>query len=121
MDSADKITAVLAVFQRFDTNGDERISRDELGLVLKSVDAVMWTDVRVDALLQAMDTNADGQIQVDEFLQYVFEGYEDPDHSDFDIALDRIHETIVLTKIPIEREASVVCAVIPKAFALSSC
>eukprot|EP00929_Paragymnodinium_shiwhaense_P066031 TRINITY_DN3308_c0_g1_i2.p1 TRINITY_DN3308_c0_g1~~TRINITY_DN3308_c0_g1_i2.p1 ORF type:complete len:946 (+),score=280.96 TRINITY_DN3308_c0_g1_i2:123-2960(+) len=61
-------------FNRFDVNGDGVIDKAELGQVLSSLDAAVWTAEKVDQVLKTVDTNGDGKIQLDEFVLWIFGG-----------------------------------------------
>eukprot|EP00443_Scrippsiella_acuminata_P049919 CAMPEP_0115417020 /NCGR_PEP_ID=MMETSP0271-20121206/23910_1 /TAXON_ID=71861 /ORGANISM="Scrippsiella trochoidea, Strain CCMP3099" /LENGTH=953 /DNA_ID=CAMNT_0002841397 /DNA_START=68 /DNA_END=2930 /DNA_ORIENTATION=+ len=65
---------VMDQFQKFDQNGDGVIDRQELARVLKHLDARVWTDDSVGQIMLVADTNQDGRIQFDEFLQWIFGG-----------------------------------------------
>ncbi|CAJ1441597.1 unnamed protein product [Effrenium voratum] len=68
---------VLSAFQRFDQDGNGSISREELGSVLKSLQPDgQWDSNAVDYLLAGADASGDGELQIDEFLQWIFA--EDP-------------------------------------------
>ncbi|CAK9090384.1 unnamed protein product [Durusdinium trenchii] len=64
--------SVLEVFHKFDSDGSGAISRDELGEVLKSLQEEPWEDDQIDALLTAADASGDGELQVEEFVKWVF-------------------------------------------------
>lgn len=66
---------VLESFQRFDADSSGAISRDELGQVLKALDEA-WSDESIDQLLAQADASGDGQLQLAEFVSWVFA--EDP-------------------------------------------
>lgn len=65
---------VLDQFSRFDQNGDGVIDRQELGRVLKHLDAKVWTDAKVSQIMSVADTNQDGRIQFEEFVNWIFGG-----------------------------------------------
>ncbi|CAK9021927.1 unnamed protein product [Durusdinium trenchii] len=67
---ADK--TVLDAFNRFDTDRSGSISRDELGEVLKTLESSQWDDASIDQLLTAADASGDGQLQIEEFVKWVF-------------------------------------------------
>ncbi|CAK9008586.1 unnamed protein product [Durusdinium trenchii] len=62
---------VLENFKRFDTDQSGSISRDELTSVMQALQAD-WTEESTDELLCRIDVSLDGQLQVEEFLQWVF-------------------------------------------------
>eukprot|EP00437_Effrenium_voratum_P019888 CAMPEP_0181460028 /NCGR_PEP_ID=MMETSP1110-20121109/33129_1 /TAXON_ID=174948 /ORGANISM="Symbiodinium sp., Strain CCMP421" /LENGTH=943 /DNA_ID=CAMNT_0023584565 /DNA_START=32 /DNA_END=2860 /DNA_ORIENTATION=+ len=62
---------VLRAFQRFDKDGSGSISRDELGEVLQTLDKT-WEDASIDRLLSEADESGDGELQVAEFIRWVF-------------------------------------------------
>ncbi|CAJ1406930.1 unnamed protein product [Effrenium voratum] len=63
--------AVQAAFRRFDVDQSGSISRDELGNILRGLDS-SWTDDSIDDLLAQADASGDGQLQIDEFLKWIF-------------------------------------------------
>jgi len=63
---------VLDQFTRLDLNGDGVIDRDELGKMLKHLDSAVWSDELIDELLETVDVNKDGLIQMNEFIRWVF-------------------------------------------------
>jgi hypothetical protein len=63
---------VLAIFIKFDTNGNGFIERSELISALFALDAYFWTEVKVDAMLKAADSNKDGMLDYEELLTWIF-------------------------------------------------
>jgi len=61
----------VEVFRRFDLDGDGVISKNELGRVLKALDSKQWNDENIDVLLSAADTNKDGMLQYEEFVNWL--------------------------------------------------
>lgn len=99
------------VFERFDKNGDGKISGDELGDVLKALGSANSAD-EVARMMQEIDTDCDGHISLEEFvafcsgdadpyrsaekeLQEAFELY-DQDH-DGKISVAELH--LILTRL----------------------
>mmetsp|Transcript_154123 Transcript_154123/g.287320 ORF Transcript_154123/g.287320 Transcript_154123/m.287320 type:complete len:711 (-) Transcript_154123:75-2207(-) len=62
---------VLEAFKRFDINGDGIISSDELSEVFKALSPEEWTDEALEKVLKAIDRNGDGQLDYEEFVQWV--------------------------------------------------
>ena len=62
---------VLEAFQKFDQYGSGSISREELGEVLKSLDNA-WEDEAIDELLAQADESGDGELQLKEFVGWLF-------------------------------------------------
>lgn len=68
---------IVACFRQFDVSGTGAISRGELGAVLKVLNPAAFSkEEKVDALLKEMDTNGDGSIQYQEFVDWVLAGSE---------------------------------------------
>ena len=63
--------AVLEAFKRFDVDESGSISREELVGVFKALDDSM-DDAAIDELLSSADASGDGQLQVEEFLNWIF-------------------------------------------------
>jgi len=74
MDESICAEGVVQVFCNFDANDDGKISIEELGTVLRELDAEKWTDPNIKLLFRAMDTDSDGCIQYTDFLTWVFGG-----------------------------------------------
>eukprot|EP00045_Choanoeca_perplexa_P004632 m.39473 g.39473 ORF g.39473 m.39473 type:complete len:364 (+) comp12677_c0_seq1:86-1177(+) len=70
--SDEELEELKAVFREFDTDGSGRISRDELG---KAMAKVSFSNTRpgtsVDEVLLSMDTDRDGQVNFQEFVETV--------------------------------------------------
>merc|ERR1711963_1201052 len=58
---------VRAAFKRFDANGDGALSRNELAAALKS-SGHPYSDVEVDAIFSLGDTDGDGEVSLQEFV-----------------------------------------------------
>jgi len=61
---------VKETFKAWDVNGSGRISRKELGHVLQRL-CPSITDLDMERLFQAMDSNRDGGIDYDEFISWI--------------------------------------------------
>eukprot|EP00931_Biecheleriopsis_adriatica_P076381 TRINITY_DN50091_c0_g1_i1.p1 TRINITY_DN50091_c0_g1~~TRINITY_DN50091_c0_g1_i1.p1 ORF type:complete len:563 (-),score=96.93 TRINITY_DN50091_c0_g1_i1:128-1816(-) len=65
---------ILAVFRKFDYNGDGLISRDELSNTFRALSPSMFSDSeKVDRMLKEMDTNVDGSVDMQEFTRWLME------------------------------------------------
>ncbi|KAK8507806.1 hypothetical protein V6N11_045979 [Hibiscus sabdariffa] len=57
------------VFNKFDRNGDGKISRDELKSVLDALGSAPSSD-EVDRIMSAMDKDGNGYVDLDEFIAF---------------------------------------------------
>eukprot|EP00931_Biecheleriopsis_adriatica_P038606 TRINITY_DN22091_c0_g1_i1.p1 TRINITY_DN22091_c0_g1~~TRINITY_DN22091_c0_g1_i1.p1 ORF type:complete len:338 (-),score=77.94 TRINITY_DN22091_c0_g1_i1:219-1232(-) len=64
---------ILKDFQLLDMNMDGTVSKEELLMVLQTLDSERWTDAKVNKLFQSIDLNADGRIQLKEWVDWVFQ------------------------------------------------
>lgn len=62
---------VVEAFKKFDKDGNGTISREELGAVLKALDAEAWDDPSIDRLLAMADTSGDGVLWFEEFVRWM--------------------------------------------------
>jgi len=62
-----KVRDLTEAFKMFDLNGDGKISRVELGTVLRSLGETM-TDSDLEQMIKDVDTNGDGEIDLQEFI-----------------------------------------------------
>lgn len=62
-----KVRDLTEAFKMFDLNGDGKISRVELGTVLRSLGETM-TDSELEQMIKDVDTNGDGEIDLQEFI-----------------------------------------------------
>eukprot|EP00929_Paragymnodinium_shiwhaense_P038660 TRINITY_DN20404_c4_g1_i1.p1 TRINITY_DN20404_c4_g1~~TRINITY_DN20404_c4_g1_i1.p1 ORF type:complete len:781 (-),score=240.71 TRINITY_DN20404_c4_g1_i1:236-2578(-) len=65
---------IVALFSQFDANGDGVLEKDELGTILSSLNGDLFTDDAVDKMLEAADINADGKVDLEEFVTWLFSG-----------------------------------------------
>eukprot|EP00927_Polykrikos_kofoidii_P080557 TRINITY_DN7744_c0_g1_i1.p1 TRINITY_DN7744_c0_g1~~TRINITY_DN7744_c0_g1_i1.p1 ORF type:complete len:242 (-),score=67.64 TRINITY_DN7744_c0_g1_i1:269-994(-) len=66
---------ILAIFRRFDSDGNGLISRRELANTLKELQpSVFSNESNVDTLLRQVDKNKDGAIDYAEFVEWVTNG-----------------------------------------------
>lgn len=68
---------VLDIFRKLDLDGDGVLDRSELSRMLKHLDSEVWCEELIDELLHSLDFNADGLIQFDEFVHWVFGRQDD--------------------------------------------
>jgi len=67
----DKIDEVTMMFKMFDRDGDGKVTTTELKRVLQALDPGMWTESKVDMVLDAYDTSRDGELQLTEFWGWI--------------------------------------------------
>ena len=56
-----------SIFQEFDRDGNGYISMDEAKMAMKNLPL---TDMEIETLVRAYDTNDDGRLQYDEFVKF---------------------------------------------------
>eukprot|EP00435_Cladocopium_sp_Y103_P074181 s120_g47.t1 len=76
------VSDILAAFKNFDKDGSGSISKTELTDVLKELDPA-WNEDSLKRLMANADANADGKLQTQEFVNWIFSG-KDRDDRDFD-------------------------------------
>lgn len=72
--------ALVQVFRRFDADGDGFITKTELAGVFQAVDHAYWNETRIAELMNAADTNGDGNIKYEEFVAWLEGGDREEDH-----------------------------------------
>mmetsp|Transcript_65916 Transcript_65916/g.141065 ORF Transcript_65916/g.141065 Transcript_65916/m.141065 type:complete len:305 (-) Transcript_65916:84-998(-) len=70
MDSDAVSGKIKTIFQRYDTDGNGTISKEELQQVIQKLGKFSGGDI--DAIFAQMDTNKDGMVQYQEFVDWVF-------------------------------------------------
>lgn len=70
--SKEELDALKAIFKKFDKNGDNTLSKDELKQLLKGMPPFNVTDKDVDLVMMKADKNENGVVEMDEFLDYIF-------------------------------------------------
>ena len=65
-------SAVTDAFKLFDQDGNGTISRQELGEVLKMLEPDSWNKRSLDHLMLTADRSGDGQLNLDEFMKWMF-------------------------------------------------
>ncbi|KAG2667618.1 hypothetical protein I3760_15G124500 [Carya illinoinensis] len=68
---------VEKVFNRFDTNGDGKISESELGAVLSSLGTAFADEGELRRIMAELDSDNDGFISLPEFVAFCSSGSED--------------------------------------------
>jgi len=63
---------VLAVFKKYDANGNGELSWHELNKLMTDLNSGKWSDMRTDQLLGQLDRNSDGAVNINELLEYIF-------------------------------------------------
>lgn len=77
-----KLSEMIKRFKAFDTDGNGKIDREELRLLLESVEsgaAVLFAqhwlpEEELDRVMEVYDTNKDGVIDFDEYTSIVYDG-----------------------------------------------
>lgn len=64
--------AALKLFQDHDKNKDGVLSKVELKNILSAASGKSWSDADIDKMFLAADANNDGQVDMEEFLQWMF-------------------------------------------------
>jgi len=72
---------ILKSFHDFDRNKDGFINREDLAHVLRTLWSTSYAESAVDTLMAACDTNGDGKIAYEEFVNWVM-GAADDSHTD---------------------------------------
>lgn len=62
---------VIAAFRRADQNGDRALSMAELHRLMCSMNK-KWTEMHTHNLFRVVDSDANGEINIDEFISFVF-------------------------------------------------
>lgn len=73
------VDSVIDKFREFDQDRNGCIDPDELKHVLQTCDAKTWTDDKVKGLLESIDTNSDGSIQLEEFTAWALRSFQEPE------------------------------------------
>jgi len=63
---------VLEAFWQFDKNGDGLFEPSEMRRVLTALDPTGWSLERVDHVFDAIDSDHDGRVSIEEFVNWVF-------------------------------------------------
>ncbi len=72
MDDLDK--RLLERFKLFDADGSGQISLEELRICIRSLDSLV-TSAEIQDMLKRADTNSDGQISYEEFIE-IFQNFK---------------------------------------------
>jgi len=72
MSSEDWRGKIFAAFRKFDTNGTGKLNRAQFRQVVQALDPnKVLSEGELDRLIQTVDVNRDGMVQVEEYLQWV--------------------------------------------------
>jgi len=63
---------IIAVFRKFDENGDEKISTHQSAELVKSLDLANWSDEKISTLLAAATEDQEGSIQYEQFVDWIW-------------------------------------------------
>jgi len=80
-------------FRQFDLNGDGVIDQTELTNVLQTVDPDIWTDEAVKTLLGNMDRAATGQVQYEDFVDWLDQGLDSTISRNFRSAYEQLQNS----------------------------
>lgn len=72
------VDQAIEKFQRFDQDRNGSIEPHELSAILKGCDS-QWTDAKIENLMNTLDKNGDGSIQLEEFMAWALRGQEEPE------------------------------------------
>jgi len=67
---------IMNMFRRFDTNSDGMIDVIDLQKLLKALDAEFWDCQRLQRIVDAADVNQDGQLNLEDFIAWLFGGVD---------------------------------------------
>ncbi|MFB7471891.1 EF-hand domain-containing protein [Kitasatospora sp. NPDC056184] len=62
------VNDIRAAFDKYDVNGDGRITATEYALVARELGDLTTSIAVAEAVIRTMDTNHDGELTFDEFL-----------------------------------------------------
>jgi calmodulin len=65
----DELEEIREIFSHYDRNGNGVIDRSELGSLFRALDEDM-SDEEIEAGMQAIDDNGNGQVEFEEFLAW---------------------------------------------------
>jgi hypothetical protein len=83
---------ILHDFREFDLNGDGLLQKGELKALLKHLDPGNWTDDAVDRLVAGFDKDGDGDVSLEEFVDWITGvSAEDSEHDAFAEVLNKHH------------------------------
>mmetsp|Transcript_119390 Transcript_119390/g.207272 ORF Transcript_119390/g.207272 Transcript_119390/m.207272 type:complete len:137 (+) Transcript_119390:42-452(+) len=83
-----RAAAIVQQFRLFDQNADGSIDRAEFEMILQTLAPDVWTPDKISQMLNDVDTNRDGTIDVEEFVQWAFGG--DLNRDAFDQAVQEL-------------------------------
>ena len=64
---------ILALFHKFDENGDGKLTQEELSGILGAVSGGTMPEEEINELFEKLDRDDNGRLTVSEFLDYVFD------------------------------------------------
>jgi hypothetical protein len=68
------IALIKATFHEADTNADGKLSREEFGNILQTLNPKQWTKDPLDKLFEAADANSNGHVECEELVNWVLGG-----------------------------------------------
>mmetsp|Transcript_120275 Transcript_120275/g.208780 ORF Transcript_120275/g.208780 Transcript_120275/m.208780 type:complete len:93 (-) Transcript_120275:143-421(-) len=72
---------IVEAFRKYDPTGQGTITCENLGKVLQSLAPDMWSEESLDEFISIADKNADGKVEYEDFVSWVWEEEEEVEAS----------------------------------------